>query len=146
MLWWFIICGFQEDDAPQFWKIYDILTVEKEVAIHCVRLYLTKGKYHHYHSYVITETEENEVICVWDKNKLICSLHPLQAHSLLSMLETLFIVTKCFIFRTWKFLIMLLYRPWIWLLMSHMFNMYTCNKYGMSFYIFIMWHIFAFTW
>ena len=96
----FVVCGFQEDDAPQFGKIFDVLIFDKEAAVLCVHLYLTEGIDYHYHSYIITETEENEVICVCSKNKLICLLHPLQSHSLQSVPGILFIVTKRFIFKT----------------------------------------------
>ena len=91
---------FSRSDAPQFGKIYDILIFDKEAAVLCVHLYLTDGIDYHYHSYVIKETDNDEVICVNDKNKLICLLHPLQSHSLQSMPSTLFIVAKHFIFKT----------------------------------------------
>ena len=73
---------------------------DKEAAVLCVHLYLTDGIDYHYHSYVIKETDNDEVICVNDKNTLICLLHPLQSHSLQSMPSALFIVAKCFIFKT----------------------------------------------
>ena len=95
----YVLCGFQDDDLPQFSKVHDILVVESEAFL-CTTLYFTRGIDRHYHGYVIVPTLEKRIIYVSDKNELLGSLHPLRTHSLRSKPGTLYIVTKCIVIKT----------------------------------------------
>ena len=99
----FILCGFQEDDAPQFGKIFDIIVMntDNNLAFICYQQYLTAGIDRHFHSYVIASTDEECIIRICEDNKFIELLHPLQSHQLLTTPRTLYIVTKNNVFKSW---------------------------------------------
>ena len=69
----YVLCGFQEDDLPQFGKVYDILLAREEPFL-CISVYVTKGRDAHYHSFVIVPSPEKRLIYV-SKDKLLGTLH-----------------------------------------------------------------------
>ena len=95
----FVLCGFQDDDAPQFGKVYDIVVCDERVFL-CCHWYLTDGIDHHFHSYVIIPTQQNTVIPLCEKNKLLGLLHPLQSHELITTPGRLYIVTKSIVLKS----------------------------------------------
>ena len=93
------MCGFQEDDLPQFGKVYDIL-LAKEEAFLCILVYVTKGTDAHYHSYVIVPSPEKRLVYVNEVNKFLGNLHPLRSHILRATPGKEYIVTKCIVIRS----------------------------------------------
>ena len=75
----FVLCGYQDDNAPQFGKVLDIIIVKK-IPFLIVQLFLTLGVHHHYHSYIIKPTEVKKIINVSDENEILSMSHPLQSH------------------------------------------------------------------
>ena len=94
-----VLCGFQEDDLPEFGKVLDILVVKNEAFL-CVSRYTTKGTDAHYHSYVISSSHGRKLIHVNECNEYIGSLHPLKSHSLKATPGIEYIVTKCLVIKT----------------------------------------------
>lgn len=95
----FVLCGFQDDDAPLFGRIYDIIVANNEKVFFCCHLYFTDGTDYHYHSYVLLPTEQNKIIPLCENDTQLGLLHPLQSHELITEPGRLYIVTKSIVFK-----------------------------------------------
>ena len=92
------MCGFQEDDLPQFGKVCDILLAREEAFLY-ISVYITEGTDAHYHSYVIVPSHEKRLVNV-TKDQLLGTLHPLRSHYLRVTPGKEYIVTKCIVIRS----------------------------------------------
>ena len=95
----YVLCGFQQDDMPEFGKVFDILLVKNEAFL-CASIYTTKGTDAHYHSYVIAPSHGKRLILISECNDYLGSLHPLRAHSLKATPGNEYIVTKYLVIKT----------------------------------------------
>lgn len=89
----FVLCGFGDDDSPQFGKVHEILFIEKRGFL-LVQLYYTQGIDYHYNCYVLKYTDKKKLLHICDENEVLGMLHPMQVHYLKSFPGNLFIVTK----------------------------------------------------
>ena len=95
----YVLCGFQENDLPQFGKVYDMILAKEETFL-CITVYITEGIDTHYHSYVILPSPEKRLIYVNEESKLLGTLHPLRSHFLRATPRKEYLVTKCIVIRT----------------------------------------------
>ena len=60
----YVVKGWQSDDLPIFGQIKDIIVVNDSALLFCVQDYETAGIDRHYHSFSISVTGEEDVVCL----------------------------------------------------------------------------------